>query len=316
MSAALATRLKSLTSAARRGREGSRNPSAILRRRRLRRLGVGLIALGAGLAATSVLGPLVMGTIRYRVTDLMVSQLKGADAVSLLVVAPGCVALGVAALRGHRLAAPLALGPAAYTLYMVTEVVVGPDYLGTPGNVERFFPLLLGLFLVAGAVGAGAWTMTTPSAVPPLSPGRARLVGGVLSAVAVLLVVGRYVPALSDAMSASPASQAYRAGPTIFWTIALEDLGIVIPAMLAAGVGTWRRSRWAVRTRSAVVGWSALVPLAVVAMAISMYADGDAGASLSDIVVLAVIATTLLVLAALCYASAPRGVRPSDAGDA
>ncbi|MFC6707098.1 hypothetical protein [Flexivirga alba] len=146
-------------------------------RRRQNWLGGGLIALGVGLAVTSFLGPLVTGVIRYRVTGLMRTQLEAADAVSLIVVAPVSVALGLAALRGARLTAPLALAPATYTLYMVTEVVLGPDYSGIPGNVERFFPLLLGLLLVAGAVGVGAWTMTSPAVVPALSPGRARLTG-------------------------------------------------------------------------------------------------------------------------------------------
>jgi hypothetical protein len=148
---------------------------------------------------SSVLGPLVTDVIRYRVADLMVSQLKGADAVSLFVVAPACVAAGVTALRGHSLSAPLSLGPAAYTLYMVSEVVIGPDYAGIPGNVERFFPLLLGLFVLAGAVGASAWAMTNEQTVPDLSSRRARLVGGGLVGASVLLVVGRYVPALADA---------------------------------------------------------------------------------------------------------------------
>lgn len=281
--------------------------------RRQQWLGGGLIVLGAGLAVTSVLGPLVTGIIRYRVTGLMKTQLQAADAVSLIVVAPLSIALGVAALRGVRLAAPLALAPAAYTLYMVAEVVIGPDYSGVSGNVERFFPLLLGLLLVAGAVGVDAWTITNPSAVPTLSPGRARLTGGVLAAASVLLVVGRYVPALADAMSAHPTSPTYRASPTIFWTIALEDLVVVIPMMFVAGIGTWRGSRWAVRPRSAIVGWSATVPLAILAMGIAMYAEGEPGSSLAGIAVLAAFSITLLVPATLCYA--PRedeDVRPYE----
>lgn len=267
----------------------------------MRWLGAGAVALGVGLAASSVLGPLITGVIRYRVADLMVSQLKGADAVSLILVAPASVAVGIVALRGYRMAAPLALGPAAYTMYMVTEVVIGPDYSGIPGNIERFVPLFLGLFVVAGAVGAGAWAMTNPRAVPALSRRRARLIGGGLTASAVLLVVGRYVPALSDALSAHPTNAAYRASPTIFWVIAWEDLGIVIPAMITAGIATWRGSGRAVPLRCAIVGWSALVPVAVVGMAVSMYADGEPGASRSDIAVLALLALFLMTPAGLSY---------------
>ncbi|MFC6707097.1 hypothetical protein [Flexivirga alba] len=117
-----------------------------------------------------------------------------------------------------------------------------------------------------------------------------------------LLVIGRYVPALADAISAHPTSPTYRASPTIFWTIALEDLVVVIPTMLVAGIGTWRGSQWAVRARSAIVGWSATVPLAILAMGIAMYAEDGPGSSPADIAVLAAFSVTLLVPAVLCYA--------------
>jgi hypothetical protein len=60
-----------------------------------------------------------------------------------------------------------------------------------------------------------------------------------------------------------------------------------------------------------IVGWAAFVPLAVVAMAVAMYADGEPDASLSDIVVLAFLAVLLLAPAVLCYAAPSRPGRSS-----
>ena len=51
-------------------------------------LGAALLALAAGVAALSLLGPLVTGVIEYRISDLIFSQLLGLDALSLALVAP------------------------------------------------------------------------------------------------------------------------------------------------------------------------------------------------------------------------------------
>jgi hypothetical protein len=72
-------------------------------------LGAGLIALGAGLAVNSVLGPLAFGIVDYPLSETLRNQTLGVEAVSLLVVAPLSVVIGVLARRGHR-AAPYGVG--------------------------------------------------------------------------------------------------------------------------------------------------------------------------------------------------------------
>jgi hypothetical protein len=52
------------------------------------------------------------------------------------------------------------------------------------------------------------------------------------------MVIGRYLSGLGDAMSSHPTGADYLSGPTLFWTIALEDLGFVASRpleMVAAG---------------------------------------------------------------------------------
>ncbi len=264
-------------------------------------LGRGLFGLAAGLAVTALLGPVGAGIIHYRVSALMLSQLTGADVVTLVLVAPLSVLTGTLALRGHRAAPAFALGPAAYALYTSAETIVGPDYLRFAGNNERFFPLYLGVFVLAGAVAVTAWNQIDPAAGPSLDRRVERATGGLLVALGVFLVLGRYLPGLADAMRAKPTNTDYLAGPTIYWTIALEDLGVVIPAMIAVGVGMWRGRAWTARARYAVVGWAALVPVAVAGMAATMYADNQPSASLSAIGLLTAMAAVFLIPAALCY---------------
>jgi hypothetical protein len=264
-------------------------------------LSSGLFLLGSLLAATSSLGPLGFDAIHYRVSSLMRSQLEGVDATSLLVAAPLCVVLGVLAARRHRAVPALALAPALYTLYMVTETITGPDYAGTHGNNERYFPLFICMFVLAAAVTVGAWQLIDPGQRSVNASPRIRVAGGLLVLLGVLLVIGRYLPTLGRVAQGEPASADYLAGPSVFWTVALEDLGIVIPAMITAGLGMWRSAPWVGRLRYAVVGWAALVPLSVAVMAIAMYLDDQPTASLSSIALLSGMAAVFLIPAAICY---------------
>jgi hypothetical protein len=92
---------------------------------RQRIAGFGSIALGAGIAAGAVLGPLGLKVIAFRTSADLENQFVGGEVVSLAVVAPASVAAGVLWLRGHGFAPALALGPALYAVYTYTTVVGG-----------------------------------------------------------------------------------------------------------------------------------------------------------------------------------------------
>jgi hypothetical protein len=80
----------------------------------LSRAGVGLAlalaAIGAGLAAVSLLGPLAFGVIDYHVTETLRNQTIGLDAVSSVVVAPLSLLAALLVVRGHVAGRALALG--------------------------------------------------------------------------------------------------------------------------------------------------------------------------------------------------------------
>jgi hypothetical protein len=220
---------------------------------------------------------------------------------ALVVVAPLAIAVGVLVWRGHRAGPALAFGPAVYALYIFAEEILAPDYLGQPGNSERFFPWFVAVFILAGAVAIGAWGAVDRDRVPPRSRRANRLIGGGLLAFAAFMVVGRYVPAFLDVMSAHPTSTEYLVAPTLFWTIALEDLGIVLPAAVAVGLGLLRGARWAGMAAYPVAGWLALVPAAVAAMMISMLVNDDPAGSVAAAVLLSVVALACLTLATAVY---------------
>lgn len=270
-------------------------------------LGYGLIALGAGLAVLSLLGPVGFEVIQYRVSETLRNQTIGLDAVSLALVAPVAGAAGVLALRRRPAAPVLALGPAAYSAYMLVQYVLGPDYLRRPGNNERFFLVYLALFVLAGAIGLRAWNAIDLGRLPPLRAPRARLLGHVLLPLAGLLVFARYLPVLLDAARANPLGSDYNAGPTFFWTIALLDLGVALPTLIAASVGLVRASAWAPKALWVLVGWLALVGPAVAGMATVMYANNDPNASAAMLATMIGLAIGLVALAAFVFLPLFRG---------
>jgi hypothetical protein len=273
---------------------------------RSRWLGVCLLALAVVLTDLSMLGPLVGGVIHWRIRATLLSQLYGLDVVSLVIVAPLAAVAGGLSLRGRPLGALLGMAPAAYAVYMVPQYVLGPDYAHVAGNNERWFPLLLIMF-VLGAVGAGlSWGQLRMSQ-PHGSARIESLVGRrLLPAVATVIFI-RYIPTLADWMSATPKAKDYIAGPTFSWTIALLDLGLALPATVAVCIGYRRAAAWARPGLYALTGWFALVGAAVAGMAIAMQVRADPAMTMSQMIVMSGLGVALIALAGLLYAPVLRG---------
>lgn len=260
-----------------------------------RLLSASLSALGIGLAANALLGPLALGVIRYRFSDSLIYQGVGLDFVSLVVVAPMAAAAAVSARRGRASGPALGLGIGAYTAYMAVQYVVGPEYLELPGNNERFVLLHLGL-LVAGIVTAwAAWLAIDESRLPPTTdPARSRW-GALLLALGAVLML-RYGPAIAGLTAGDPAIPGYRENPTSYLLIATLDLGVFLPAILATGVALRRGRGAASKGLHLVLGWFALVGLAVAAMSVTMWMHEDPDMSAGQ---MAAFGAAGLVLAAL-----------------
>ncbi len=280
--------------------------------RRDRLLAVLLLTLGVGTAAVALLGPAGVGVLTYRTSPTTLAQLVGADVAGLVVVAPVCLVVAVLAWRGHRAAPLLAMAPALYAVYTFTQYVLGQEYLRVPGNVERFFPLLLALVVLGGVVAVLAWRRV--QADPPPLPGRRleRVAGAALVLLALFLVVGLHLPGLVDAMSADPQRVEYVSSPAAFWVVKLMDLGVLVPVSLATGVGLLRGRRWAVSVACAVLGGYALVGTSVVTMAVVMLLRSDPDASGGLAAGLGAFAAVFWVLAVAMYRPL---FRVADTGD-
>jgi len=237
-----------------------------------------LVLLAVGMAVASLLGPVGVGAMTYRTSPTSLNQLRGSDAATLFLIAPLALAAAALARRRHRAAPLLATGIGAYALYSYAQVVIGQEYLRLPGNVERFFPLLLGVFVLAGgAVVLGQ--RATPATLPALSAGMARLVSIVLLCVAAFLVLGLHLPSMVTAWQDPSSMTEYASSPTPFWMIKLMDLGIIVPVAVATGVGLLRGAPWAMRVMYPLLTAYACLGTSVAAMGLVMVLRDDPDAS-------------------------------------
>ncbi|HSJ28827.1 MAG TPA: hypothetical protein VLB67_11495, partial [Acidimicrobiia bacterium] len=198
-------------------------------------LAMGLVGLGLGAALVALLGPLAGGVIEYHVSEGARNQVAGGDVAGLFLVAPVSLLAALFVWRRHPAGPPLALPPAAYGLYMYSQLALGGDVARYPGNSERFFPLYLGLFLLAGAIAVTAWPSIDAGRFLPR--GVERTLGVFFLVVAGFLLLGLHLPGLLDAWSDQPTSTEYAADPVVFWLVKFMDLGIVVPLLVVSGVG-------------------------------------------------------------------------------
>jgi hypothetical protein len=249
-----------------------------------RLLGVGLACLGGLVIVYAILGPLVLDVIRFRTAASGLNQIRGGDLAALIIVAPTCFAIAWLAWRGHPAAPVLALAPGMFAMYTYSQLILANEYLHLPGNVERFFPLLLAMFLVAAAVTLRCWGLVRPEALPPSTRRLERGSGILLVVIAAFVALALHLPTLVDALRDQPTSAAYLAMPTAFWVVKFYDLGIVVPAALMVGVGLLRRQAWARKPAYAILGGYVLLGWSVAGMAWTMLLNGDPDASVAMVV--------------------------------
>jgi hypothetical protein len=262
-------------------------------------LAIALLVLALGMAASSIVGPVGLGLMRYRTSETTLNQLLGSDAAALFVVVPIAVAGAVLAFRRHLAAPLLGLGVGVYALYTYAQVIIGQEYLRLPGNVDRFFPLLLAIFIVAEVVVVVAWRLTPPT--PPAAPTLERLAAAVLLLVAVFLVFGQHLRPMIVAWRDPASLTEYASSPTPFWMVKLMDLGIVVPAAVATAVGLFKGAGWARRAMYVILTGYTCLAASVAAMAVVMYANADPDASAGLIIGFGFFALAFATLTVLLY---------------
>jgi hypothetical protein len=260
-----------------------------------------LVAEGALVAASSVLGPLLLDVLHYRTSASGLDQIRGSDLAALVVVTPLCLWIGKLARDGHPAAPILALAPAGFGVYIWTQLLLGSEWGRLPGNVEWFSPLLLGVVGVGIAVAVRATRALRGRPPLPWSRGQERATGVLLLVVAGFVVVGIHLSELIDALRDHPVGAGLLTTPNAFWLVKGMDLGVIAPASLLMGIGLLRRRSWARAPATGVLGGYALLGWSVAAMGWSMVRGGAADAPLGVSVGATALAATVTGYAVSLY---------------
>ena len=259
-------------------------------------LAASLFTLAVALAVNSMLGPLLADLVSYPFSETLRNQTIGLEAVSLVLVAPWCIAAAWLLRRRRHLGRVLAIPPSAYAAYMFVQYVVGPEYT----TYRPIVLLHLAIFVLSGAALVLAWAGIPAAALPDVPRRRERYAGvGVLLLAA--FAVAQYVPLVGKFLTGAQLAPEALADPTMFWSIFFLDLGVVVPVTLAVGIGLLRGRDWARKPAYGVVGWFVLVPVSVSAMGIAMWVNGDPHAALGRVVVLGVAAVLFTGFAGWFY---------------
>ena len=107
--------------------------------------------------------PLSLGEIVRHDGVSGLNQIRGGDLAALVVVVPVCLTVGWLACRDHPAAPVLALAPAIFEIYTYSQLILGNEYLHRPGNIERFFPLLLAC---SRRPSLRCWSLARPEGLP------------------------------------------------------------------------------------------------------------------------------------------------------
>jgi hypothetical protein len=244
-----------------------------------RLLAYALMIVAVLLGANSLLGPLATGVIRYRFSETLINQGIGLDAVALFAAVPVAVAAALLVRRRHPLGALLAFVPGTFAVYMAPQYVVGPEYLVLAGNNERFFLFHLVLFVVGLSVVTLAAVVGRDQVILSATARSDRRRSWLMVGVAAFILLGRWLPGLIGLTAGNPAMPDYLENPTSYLLIGILDLGLVVPAAILAAVGLRRHADWGRLLSYGVIGWFALVPAAVAAMAVTMVLRGDPAGS-------------------------------------
>jgi hypothetical protein len=192
------------------------------------------LAAAVLLAVTSVAGLLAGTRGLYQPDPKLLPQFLGQDAVSLLLALPLLLAAMARARRGSVRGLLLWTGMLFYIVYWyyfyVAGVRFGPLF---PVHIALVSTAFYGLLALLARIDAEA---VRRAFAPTL---RARTVGGVLVAVGVLFVLLWMGDIVRRLRAGEPIDAVSRQVYAI-------DLTLMLPMMIAVGIGLWRRTAWGI----------------------------------------------------------------------
>jgi hypothetical protein len=182
-------------------------------------------------ALIALLGPLVLGVIRYPTSASGLWQTEGLDLVNLVLVTPLLVAGGVLHARGKPAGRFLLVLPALALIYNGLGYGVGQEW-GNPsytGNSYQFAPLFLALIVAGLFLLVGGLSLFRASDAPTLEPRAVRRFAAVFVPFLLVFAALWVIQVVQVMETGGLPDGSYAQSPTSFWLVRYLDLGVTIP---------------------------------------------------------------------------------------
>ena len=240
-------------------------------------LGVTAIICASALVTITVLGPVGLGVIHYRISQSGLYQTEGFDITDLTLMAPILLVGGVLALLRKGSAKYFLILPPLTLFYTGLAFGTGQEYSNPamPGNVQNYFGLYLTLMIGGIILLLGAITSFAPRDAPKLNVRGLRIYVALMSAF-LLVFAWMWVSQIIQVINTGNlADGSYAASPTAFWSIRYLDLGLTIPVGLIAMILLLSKPRSAYPLVLTFFGFFVTLGTAVNAMAVVEILNND-----------------------------------------
>ncbi len=258
-------------------------------------IGISAVAVGCGLAAMAMMGPLWLGTIQYKTSPSAVYQFIGQDMVNLFLMAPICIIGGVMRLMKRPLAKYMLIMTPPYIIYTILSFGMGMEWShpAYTGNSEQYFFLFLGI-LIGGFIllfdslgsfsGTAKGTKINTKILVPYS---------IIFGIFLVLFGMMWLKEVIEVMQTGT-SRGYEASPLAFWLVRYFDLGFTIPLGFLSIYLLWSRPVTGFPIQMLFYGFFLTMGAAVNAMGLAMYLHNDPNYSTANTLVFGILMLIIL----------------------
>ena len=256
--------------------------------------------LGAVLVATlAILGPLVLGVVRYPTSASGTYQAMGVDATNLIIMVP-VLLLGGILLLFRRPSAKYFLILAPVTLFsLALEAGAGEEWSLYAGNAERFVWLYIPEVIVALVLLVGVFPMFSERDAPAFPRRGLRIYVAIVTLLLVVFTAMWLQEIVQVATTGNTASGSYANSPTAFWMVRFMDLGITIPLGFLGMYLLWTKPTKAYALVLLFFGFFVTMGTTVTAIGLVMFLNHDPEAQAGALVIFPLL--TILAWAGLLY---------------
>lgn len=241
-------------------------------------IGLTAIVLGLTIAMISLLGPLILDTIKYASSESAITQGKGQDLINLILVTPLCLLGGIMyLLKKENAKYFLIMVPLYSMLYTGLAYGLFPEWSHPTytGNSEQYSLLFYIVIISSLILLLSSLSMFSPEDAPEFNKRNLKIyiiIVAIFLSLFAFMWIGEYIEVIT---TGDTSTGSYSAAPTIFWVIRYFDLGLTIPLGFIGLYLLWTRTKQAYPIMLLFFGFFVTISTAVVGMAIIMILEND-----------------------------------------